>query len=400
MLVLNTSSISNDSRVLKEVRTLTGEGYRVTLIGLRQPGEATPAIDGAELRLWEMWSRKLGRAAWTWPLKYTEFILRSGWRVFRARPEVVHAHDLDALAAVYPVARLLGARVVYDAHELYAERPLPLRRMWLALDRYLVPRVDHIITANEERADVVQREYGARTRPLVLVNCPAAAPRAMQRSLRSSLPGELRNRLLVVYQGGLTPGRGLEALVAALAHCDPEIVLVLMGHPTAYADQVLTKLVREMGLSQRVVFLPPVAHDEVTAFIRDADIGVVIYENRSRNNWLCAPNKLFEYCAAGLAMVGCAFPPIVRFMQEYPVGHLFDPSSPSSIAQAINQLRRHPQAMEAARLAARDASRRYCWEAESRKLKELYRVMGGHGGGAERTAKGTMSAGDPYATCA
>jgi hypothetical protein len=46
------------------------------------------------------------------------------WRAWhelrRARPDVVHAHDLDTLPVGYAYSRLSGARLIYDAHEYYA----------------------------------------------------------------------------------------------------------------------------------------------------------------------------------------------------------------------------------------------------------------------------------------
>src|SRR5262249_6374565 len=53
-------------------------------------------------------------------------MVRTNLRLYTATrrfaPDVVHAHDLDALLAGRLVARRAKARLVYDAHELYTDQ--------------------------------------------------------------------------------------------------------------------------------------------------------------------------------------------------------------------------------------------------------------------------------------
>src|SRR5438105_4862320 len=57
----------------------------------------------------------------------------------RAGPaDIVHAHDFDTLPAAWVAARRTGARLVYDAHEIYADQepgtPLVYRAVVRALE--------------------------------------------------------------------------------------------------------------------------------------------------------------------------------------------------------------------------------------------------------------------------
>ena len=64
----------------------------------------------------------------------TRGLRRAGRTIGRA--DVVHANDLDTLPAAYLLARELHSRLVYDAHELYAEfDPDPPRIAGALLDR-------------------------------------------------------------------------------------------------------------------------------------------------------------------------------------------------------------------------------------------------------------------------
>ena len=44
----------------------------------------------------------------------------------------------------------------------------------------------------------------------------------------------------------------------------------------------------------------PVDHSEVVPLVSECDFGICNVENISLSDYLCLPNKLFEYCFAGL----------------------------------------------------------------------------------------------------
>src|SRR5262249_54974181 len=49
------------------------------------------------------------------------------------------------------------------------------------------------------------------------------------------------------------------------------------------------------------------------------------------------PNKVFEYLAAGVPLLGADLPEVRRLVDRYRVGLCFDPECPRSIADAINR---------------------------------------------------------------
>src|SRR5215210_7785875 len=67
--------------------------------------------------------------------------------------DVVHANDLETLPAAYLLARESGSRLVYDAHELYADfdpdAPRAARALLTFLERRLARRADAVVTVSE-----------------------------------------------------------------------------------------------------------------------------------------------------------------------------------------------------------------------------------------------------------
>lgn len=373
MVILNTTSLIYDARVRKEGRVLVDAGYKVNIVGLRQHGEHVPVyLDDCSLSLFELISRRLPRTPLSWPVKYCEFVIKSLVRLIRYKADVYHAHDLDALIPAWLAARITGNVVVYDSHELFTERPIEMPWMWRAIERYLIGRVDAVIAASDERAEIMFHEYGAKKLPHVIINCPSQITKPSLRSLRDELPKSIQEKFLVVYQGGFSPERCLESLVLAVRCFDERAVLVFLGNPTAFSEKVLKPLIKENGLETRIHFLKAVDPNELVSFISSADIGVVIYKNVSRNNYYCAPNKLFDYCMAGLPVVGCDFPSVQRFAYNYGIARLFDPDNPQSIANEVNNFLTDRVAYDLAKKQTKYVVNNYNWENEAGKLIKLY----------------------------
>ncbi len=373
MVILNTTSLVHDSRVRKEANALVRAGHHVRLVGLRQAGEAAiEHLDEVELVLFELKSRLLLKTSLLLPIKYAEFILRSLWKLIHFKAHVYHAHDLEALLPAWLAAKLTRARVIYDAHELFTERPIEMRAVWRVMERFLLNRVDAVIAASVERAEIMYQEYGAKELPTVLLNTPYRNGKPSSSTVRDYLPPEYKGKRILLYQGGLSPNRCLESLILAERFLNKSVILVFLGNLTPFSESVLKSLVKQHRLEERVFFIRAVDPSELTSFITSADIGVVIYKNTSRNNYYCAPNKLFDYCMAGLPIVGCDFPPVRSIVQKYGVGRLFKPENPKSIADAVNGYLTDPMSYEEAKLKTNALAADFNWERESQKLIHLY----------------------------
>lgn len=393
-----------DARVLKEAKTLADAGHELVIIAIAETGvpdreerdgfrirrvEALPLWAKRTLRLPVIvrrgWDRRpvVGGAATPGAKRPALQVALRDWIVTReltdaalATPaDVYHAHDLNTLPAGVAAARRHRARLVYDAHELYPEMaglgPRE-RARWARLDRRLIGLPDAVIVPSEGRADEFARRYSI-ARPLVVMNCPAAAPPPDPAA--SPLRALRRNgEALLVYAGGYQKNRALDNLMRAAGSLDG-VRLVMIGFGGLEAQ--LRKLAEDERLGDRVVFHEPVEHDQVVRLVAGADIGLAPYLPVGLNNILAAPNKLFEYLHAGLAVAGSDLPDIRRVIDEHRIGALFDAAQPSSIAEAVARLLASPHELAAMRVRALDAAPRYSWEAQAAVLLEIYERLAG-----------------------
>lgn len=291
----------------------------------------------------------------------------------RLRPDVIHAHDFHMAVPGWIAARLCGARLVYDAHELYIPEPeremTRNARFWYRLEKWTLPRVDQVIAANEPRARIMREHFGLAEAPLAVQNIqPAPEPLLNEEELFRLYPALAVRRpgaLRVVYQGDIHMERGLGFFVDALPRLGERFDFVVVGGGVHL--ELLRARVRDEGLEERVTFLGRVPRNHLFDILRQCDIGVISYRQDGLNNLYCAPNKLYDYPQAGLPMVGLPNPVLDDVFARYGVGV----TSPDA-AEALERVAAELPAFRA-RLGA--FLRDHTWDVEAAKLARVYAVL-------------------------
>jgi glycosyltransferase involved in cell wall biosynthesis len=322
--------------------------------------------------------------------------LRSVWRMvaigLTVRSQIGQARLVAPGADIYhgmaymgiPVALALGRRqgasaVIYDARDIYvdahnlARLPRPARALLGRIERRWARRANRVVTVNTGYAEVMAARWGIG-QPLVVMNCSDARLAPRDRRFHDRL-GLSAGTPVVLYHGGLSPERGIEQLIAAIAEL-PRCVLVLMGYGAL--ESRLPAMIAEHGLADRVRLLPPVPPGELLDWVAAADIAAMPIQASTLNHRLTTPNKLFEAMAAGVPVVASDLPGMSRIIEETGCGLTCDPADPSSIAAAIRRIVDDPTAaerMSAAGLAA--ASGTYSWTGQVEKLAAEYTSLTG-----------------------
>src|SRR5690606_21585927 len=126
-------------------------------------------------------------------------------------------HDVNVLPTAWLAAKLAGAKLIYDAHEISSGREgyRKIGRLVAWIEKKIMPRAAGSITTTDARAKFFARAY-KMPRPLVLQNRPRLVSVKGNDRLRKTL-GLAEDYPIVIYQGGQQPGRGLERLVRCAA---------------------------------------------------------------------------------------------------------------------------------------------------------------------------------------
>ncbi|QTN48521.1 glycosyltransferase [Ectopseudomonas mendocina] len=383
MLVWN--DFCNDARVLKEAQSLRAAGYDVVVHAIHIPGktarnevlEGGVVVRRAALGLFASKRAQVSSENKVFPL--VRQVLSRLWahmtillRVRCSRPWVIHAHDVNMLPTAWIAAKLTGARLVYDAHEISSSREgyAGLSQLVSAIESRIMPKAQGTITTTDARAKFFARAYGI-ARPLVLQNRPRYQAALTSTRIRDELQLE-QPWPIVVYQGGLQQGRGLERLVRVAALV-PNAYFVFIGG--GRLDASLRSVAVELGLEERVRFIPMVALAELPSYTASADIGVQPIENTCLNHFTTDSNKLFEYVQAGLPVVASDLPEIRRVVRTHDLGLLVRPGDTEALAVALRSLVNDVVKRQFYAGRSRHASAVLNWEAQEADLLELYRQV-------------------------
>ena len=362
-------SVEFDSRVRREARALVAAGHAVVVVELDP--DARGELDGftrvsASPPPWV-------RRALPFQLYRAVFLLWFVRRLVGLRPDVVHAHDAAMLLPGLIGARLAGARLVYDSHELATGVPYRSggwARFVAAIERLGVPRCAAVITVSDGIADRLRERHGLQTQPTVVRNLSDLTPPRRP-------TGVLRGRLgigdapLILHQGAPAPDRVGEELIRALTGVPLAHLAFLGSSPFPGFGDRLQELAVSAGVASRVHFLPTVPLSELLDWTADADVGVSMLQDTCENHRLALPNKLFEYLVAGVPVVVSDLPEVARLVREEKVGWTVPPADTSGIADGLRAALTGVRD-GALRDRVRAVGARYTWTAERRRLEAVY----------------------------
>ncbi|WP_369987519.1 glycosyltransferase family 4 protein [Pseudomonas xanthosomatis] len=387
-----------DRRILLQADSLQAAGWQVTILAmpLDHPdasadprvvrigtrvgglgGKASRVLEGYRLlRRWLPMNgyamRQLKALAWRFLVEPERFYLRLFLADGRRYPaQVVVAHDLPMLAVGRALACEFSAALVYDSHELYSEQEFSRReqRRWARIEGKHVQACDRVITVNPSIAGELRGRYGL-AQVEVIYNAerlPEHMPASNYLHERFAIPGGHR---VLLFQGGLSAGRNLPALIRAMARVRPDIHLVLLGE--GQLGNALQRLVKRLGVQRQVHFHPAVAQQALLPITASADAGIIPYQGICLNNRLCTPNKLFEFIATGLPILASDLPELNRLVAGNGIGLVARLATPEQMARAIDELLFDPERLQAWRERLLEVRKALCWQREGQRLVQIY----------------------------
>ena len=142
-------------------------------------------------------------------------------------------------------------------------------------------------------------------------------------------------RRILIYQGGFGPDRDLDKFVEAVSKLKNKYVLYLMGIKTDYKKRLCAT---GGDAVVNIPYIKPPFHLLITKY---AYIGILPYKAADAahydkiNALYCAPNKLFEYAAFGIPMIGTDVPGLILPFYRYGIGYVCRPCSVAKIIENI-----------------------------------------------------------------
>ena len=236
---------------------------------------------------------------------------------------------------------------------------------------------DAVCVSCEAEADDVLRFYG-RPRGRLEIVSPGVEPAFFGPGDRSGARraiGEPDDVPMVLFAGRIQPLKGPDVAIRALATMRDTSARLLVVGGASGADgreecERVRGLVAELGLGERVRFVPPQPHHLLSTYYRAAD--VVVVPSRSESFGLVA----LEAAACGTPVVASAVGGLLSLVRHGETGLLVGERSPAAFAEALDLVIGDPAMATSMAMEAAIGAQRYRWSEAARRLGALYGDLG------------------------
>lgn len=356
IIIAVTNDLSGDQRIHRIASSLAERGFDVLVIGRKLAGSLPLNRSSYQTYRMQLW---FTRGKWF----YLEYNFRLFFYLLFKPVDIINSNDLDTLLACYCASVLKRKKLVYDSHEYFTEVPELIKRpatrkAWLILERMIFPRLKSVYTVNHKLAEVYSGQYGI--------------PVGMIRNLpfRKYVPVSAEKQNILLYQGALNLGRGIELMIDAMKFL-PGYKLWIIGRGDV--ENALKERAAKIEPG-RVEFMGFMPLEKLGEYTRQARLGLSLEEDMGANYRYSSPNKVYDYIQAGVPVLVSDLPVMKKIVEEYGVGKVWEAEqrTAGALAATIKEMMENTSACVEWVKNCRTAAEILNWEEEEKKLSEFY----------------------------
>lgn len=305
------------------------------------------------------------------PYFYAEYNIRLFFFLLFHKTDLLVSNDLDTLLANYVVSRLRKLPLVHDCHEYFRGVPELNGRprtmcIWKMIEDHIFPKLRSVYAVNTSIAEIYHKEYGNDVR--VIRNFPVRKTACSVKPI--SELGIPEGSKIILYQGAVNVDRGLEEAIRAMKLTREKTYLVIIG--TGDVLDQLKSLVKEEGVSEKVIFTGPVPLQDLHEYTLMADIGLSIEKDVSLNYHFCLPNKFLDYIQAEVPVLVSPLPEMKAIVEKYRIGEMIESHDPQYLANKFDHLLINGKNSSLFSENLKKAAASLCWENEEQELMKIY----------------------------
>jgi glycosyltransferase involved in cell wall biosynthesis len=183
----------------------------------------------------------------------------------------------------------------------------------------------------------------------------------------------LDGKLIVSFVGSFQLWHGIDLLVESFAKVHqqiPKSKLLLVGDGPARKN--IEEKFESLGIGSSVQITGLVPQKKIPEILAAVDVAVIPYPELPNELWF-SPLKLYEYMAAGKAIVASRSGQIADVIQDGENGRLVKPGEIDDLAKVIVRLLNNPDEREwIGKNARQQAVEQHSWDRYIRHLEEIY----------------------------
>lgn len=375
VLVVKTGGLEFDDRVRKISLSLISRGFEVELLAYEVSKNQKKGGSVYHSNIVNK-TFKIGSASYLPKFKLLH-MLELGARCFlslwqsKSSEQVVWLND-PIMVTVMPyflLLRRLGViqGIIWDQHELPIEGILKRKFLRKVFAKF-IDWSDVTIEANQQRLDYIKEKLGSPSneKGAVLENY---CHESFAFKDKGVVPKDLNivPKSYFLLQSGGTEYRHFSATVQAVMSLEKCFPMVVLGR----VDDLLIKSFKgKYGrqFEERFIFVGMVPQLEILNYLDNALASVILYKKSvSANNWLCAPNRLFQAINRGVPVIVGNNPPMQALANNYPNAIVLNDDGTD-----VNELAKAIQLMESRScIKPYNSPPKFLWESQEDEIERL-----------------------------
>jgi len=236
---------------------------------------------------------------------------------------LIHAHDLYCGVIGAKLAKRLGAKFIYDAHEVEFHRNR--KNSWLrsvfdwSVERHVIQAADEIRVVNARIADLYRLAYPGIDSRLRVVSNDHFLPHSVDIEAISD-----SEHASIVYVGQGVKGRQLEQFASITKDSELSVHSFFIGE------------VPELAIDAGWIIGPRDYEDSLVALSKSQRCMMwCCVENLCLSYQLALPNKFFQALAVGMPVIVSKNTYLSEIVQKYKLGIVFDDHNSNLILNKI-----------------------------------------------------------------
>ena len=297
------------------------------------------------------------------------------------RYSIIHFHDPDLLFVGLFFKIFTNSNVIYDVHENYAVRLFANRDNWFfRIIRWSVDTFEHFAARIIRNIIVVEKHMRNRfnnykCHTLLLPNFARAG------SFRTvQIPKKDYTKRVIIHTGTLMAVRGslvMAEIVKKVTDVDPTIQFKFVRNFLSdHEETLLMEKIRYLQIEKQFQFIDWVPPDKLLNILIESSIGLSVLLPYGQYHNRAIPTKLFEYMAAGLAIVAEESACNNKYIRQNRCGYLEPYSNIDRFKDRILDLINNPTELRRCGENGREAFLKYYnWEIYEESFIEFYKVL-------------------------
>jgi len=196
-------------------------GYEVKLVGRRFRKSKPVERPYNTVRMFLLFSRSF--------FFYAEYNISLFLYLLFEKTDIYLSNDTDTLLANYLASVIRRKPLVFDAHEIFPEVPEVtdrpwVKKVWTMIEDFIFPRLKNCYTVCESIATYYNEKYDINMQ--FVRNIPLKRTAPVRLYSRSS-PIDAKGKKVILYQGVVNLGRGIEWMIEAMPLLDNFVFYVI-----------------------------------------------------------------------------------------------------------------------------------------------------------------------------